>query len=81
LNFGHVTGRAQFHFVVRGPVLLRDASGETMRLEAGDAILLPHGRVHALVSDADAPCHELNGFEVAKICDTVASVASAGASP
>ena len=52
-----------------------------MRLEAGDAILLPHGGMHALVSDPDAPCREINGFEVAKICDTVASVASAGVSP
>ncbi|UAC74010.1 cupin domain-containing protein [Burkholderia contaminans] len=81
LNFGHGTGRAQFHFVGRGPVLLRDASGATMRLEAGDAILLPRGGMHALLSDPDAPCREINGFEVAKICDTVASVASAGVSP
>ncbi|MBJ9916836.1 AraC family transcriptional regulator [Burkholderia cenocepacia] len=81
LNFGHAPGRAQFHFVVRGPVLLRDASGDTMRLEAGDAILLPQGGMHALVSDPDVPCREIDGFEVAKICDTVASVASAGVSP
>ncbi|MBY4711548.1 AraC family transcriptional regulator [Burkholderia cepacia] len=84
LSFGDAPGRAQFHFVGRGPVLLRDANGETMQLEAGDAILLPHGGMHALVSDPDAPCREINGFEVAKICDTVASVASvasSGASP
>ncbi|MGS0896962.1 AraC family transcriptional regulator [Burkholderia stagnalis] len=74
LSFGEVPGRAQFHFVGRGSALLRDAAGATMRLEAGDAILLPHGGMHALVSDADAPCREINGFEAAKICDTVASV-------
>lgn len=78
LSFGHAPGRAQFHFVGRGPVLLRDATGATMWLEAGDAILLPHGSTHALMSDADAPCREIGGFEAAKICDTVASV---GVSP
>lgn len=74
LSFGKAPGRAQFHFVGRGPVLLRDASGATMRLEAGDAVLLPQGTPHALLSDPDAPCREITGFESAKICDTVASV-------
>ncbi|HEF5787750.1 AraC family transcriptional regulator [Burkholderia multivorans] len=79
LSFGQAPGRAQFHFVGRGPVLLRDAAGTTMQLEAGDAILLPHGSMHTLVSDPDVPCREIGGFEVARICDSVASVASAGA--
>jgi hypothetical protein len=82
LSFGKAPGRAQFHFVGRGPVLLRDASGATMRLEAGDAVLLPQGTPHALLSDPDAPCREIAGFESAKICDTVASVgAGAEAAP
>lgn len=74
LSFGEAPGRAQFHFVGRGPVLLRDASGATMQLEAGDAVLLPQGTPHALLSDPDAPCREIAGFEAAKICETVASV-------
>lgn len=74
LSFGQAPGRAQFHFVGRGPVLLRDAAGTTVQLEAGDAILLPHGLTHALMSDPDAACREIGGFEVAKICDTVAAV-------
>ncbi len=77
LSFGDAPGRAQFHFVGRGPVLLRDAAGTTMRLEAGDAILLPRGTVHALVSDADAPCQAIDRFQAAKICETVASVGAA----
>lgn len=77
LSFGDAPGRAQFHFIGRGPVLLRDAAGETMRLEAGDAILLPRGSTHALMSDADVQCREIGGFEAAKICDTVASVGAA----
>ncbi|MBR8059437.1 AraC family transcriptional regulator [Burkholderia dolosa] len=76
LSFGHAPGRAQFHFVGRGPVLLRDAGGATVQLEAGDAILLPHGHRHALMSDADASCREIGAFEAARICDTVASVAA-----
>ena len=77
LSFGDAPGRAQFHFVGRGPVLLRDAAGMTMQLEAGDAVLLPRGSMHALVSDADAPCQAIDGFEAAKICETVASVGAA----
>lgn len=77
LSFGHAPGRAQFHFVGRGPVLLRDAAGRTMQLEAGDAILLPHGNTHALLSDPDAPCREIAAFEAAKICDSVAAVDAA----
>ncbi|ATG19901.1 AraC family transcriptional regulator [Ralstonia pickettii] len=77
LSFGHAPGRAQFHFVGRGPVLLRDAAGTTMQLEAGDAILLPHGNTHALLSDPDAPCREIAAFEAAKICDSVAAVDAA----
>jgi AraC-like DNA-binding protein len=77
LSFGHAPGRAQFHFVGRGPVLLRDAAGTTMQLEAGDAILLPRGNTHALLSDPDAPCREIAAFEAAKICDSVAAVDAA----
>ncbi|MGU7773398.1 AraC family transcriptional regulator [Burkholderia sp. MR1-5-21] len=77
VRFDNAPGRAQFHFVGRGPVLLRDALGTTVRLEAGDAILLPHGGVHALVSDPDASCRAIDGFAAAKICDTVASVDTA----
>ncbi|MBN3791593.1 cupin domain-containing protein, partial [Burkholderia sp. Ac-20353] len=76
VRFDNAPGRAQFHFVGRGPVLLRDADGATVRLEAGDAILLPHGGVHALVSDPDASCRAIDGFAAAKLCATVASVAS-----
>lgn len=77
VRFDNARGRAQFHFVGRGPVLLRTSGGATYRLEAGDAILLPHGGEHALVSEPDAPCREIDGFETAKICDTVASVDAA----
>lgn len=77
LSFGHAPGRAQFHFVGRGPVLLRDAAGTMVQLEAGDAILLPHGNTHALLSDPDAPCREIAAFEAAKICDSVAAVEAA----
>ncbi|RQS57410.1 AraC family transcriptional regulator [Burkholderia sp. Bp8963] len=77
VRFDNAPGRAQFHFVGRGPVLLRDAEGVTVRLEAGDAILLPHGGMHALVSDPDASCRAIDGFAAAKLCATVASVDTA----
>ncbi|WP_126283828.1 AraC family transcriptional regulator [Burkholderia stagnalis] len=77
MRFGNVRGRAQFHFIGRGPVLLRDPRGATYRLDTGDAILLPNGGEHALVSEPDTPCRAIDGFETAKICDTVAAVGAA----
>ncbi|MBN3820596.1 AraC family transcriptional regulator [Paraburkholderia sp. Se-20369] len=77
MRFGSERGRAQFHFIGRGPVLLRDPGGATYRLDTGDAILLPNGGEHALVSGPDTPCREIGGFKTAKICDTVTSVGTA----
>jgi len=53
------------------PASLARHTGLINDLAAG---LLPRGSTHALMSDADAPCREIGGFEAAKICDTVASV-------
>jgi len=46
----NTAGRAQFHFVGRGPVWLRSASGAVHALASGDALLVPHGGAHALLS-------------------------------
>src|SRR5262245_57084605 len=45
---------AVFHFIAEGRCWLRRTSPEpAVRLEAGDAVLLPHGAGHALVAPAD----------------------------
>lgn len=44
---------ARFHFVVSGAAWLRLPGREPLRLEAGDAALLPHGGAHALSDEPD----------------------------
>ena len=46
---------ARFHFVAQGGCWLRTASSDWMRLEPGDAVLLPHGSFHVLASAPDVP--------------------------
>ncbi|WP_323122902.1 AraC family transcriptional regulator [Burkholderia alba] len=77
VSFGSAPRRAQFHFVARGAVVLRIDGGASYPLEAGDALLLPHGRAHALLSAPDVPCRAITAFESAPLCDTVASVDAA----
>jgi AraC family transcriptional regulator, activator of mtrCDE len=43
-------GWAQFHIVTKGSCLLERLGGETLRLEAGNLLLLPHGDAHVVRS-------------------------------
>src|SRR5258708_36929616 len=43
-------GWAQFHIVTKGCCLLERYGGETLRLEAGNLLLLPHGDAHVVRS-------------------------------
>ena len=74
LGFGHVPGRAQFHFVGRGPIYLRSASGALHCLQTGDAALLPQGGQHSLLSSPEIPCKDITGFESVDLCATVCGV-------
>ncbi|CAO3436871.1 AraC family transcriptional regulator [Azospirillum doebereinerae] len=74
IGFGTVTGRAQFHFVARGPVFLRTGSGALHRLDAGDAVLLPRGGPHDLVSSPDHSSRDIASFESATLCETVCAI-------
>jgi AraC-like DNA-binding protein len=74
VGFGHVAGRAQFHFVARGPVFLRSTSNVIYRLETGDAVLLPHGGLHAILSAPDVSCRDIADFETTNLCATVCAV-------
>lgn len=46
---------ARFHFVASGGCWLRTATGDWQRLNAGDAVLLPHGSFHILASAPEVP--------------------------
>ncbi|WP_028035494.1 AraC family transcriptional regulator [Chelativorans sp. J32] len=73
LRFGTVNGRAQFHFVARGQVFLR--CGQTVQaMNAGDAVLLPRGGLHELVSDAEGTGRDITDFNAAPLCHSVSSI-------
>lgn len=74
LAFGEVEGRAQFHFVAQGTIYLKTAGGLFHRLVAGDAVLLPRGGGHALVSDADTACRDVKMISAAPICASVSAI-------
>lgn len=74
LRFGTIEGWAQFHFIARGPVFLRSPGGALHTLEAGDALLLPRGGEHELLSAPDQPSRDIADYESALLCESVRSV-------
>jgi AraC-like DNA-binding protein len=50
VGFSNEMGRAQFHFVGRGPVWLRSPGADLYRLDTGDAVLIPRGGPHVVSS-------------------------------
>lgn len=65
VGFSNPLGRAQFHFVGRGPVWLRSPSGTLSRLDTGDAVLIPRGGPHAMLSAQNIPEHDIETFDPA----------------
>lgn len=78
IAFGAAPGRAQFHFIGRGPVLLRTDDGTLHALNTGDALLMPQGRAHTLLSSADVACRDVSGFDATPLCDTVRNIHADG---
>src|SRR5690606_41962909 len=76
LAFGNAPGRAQFHFIGRGPVLLRTPSGQEFPLATGDALLLPPGRQHELRSAPDVAGRGIDVFSCTHLCSSVRAVTS-----
>ncbi|WP_295813588.1 AraC family transcriptional regulator [uncultured Nitratireductor sp.] len=74
IRFGTVEGRAQFHFVGRGPVFLRGPGDTLHPLNAGDAVLLPRGGEHALVSDPELRCNRAADFQSKPLCRDVSEI-------
>ena len=80
VGFSAVAGKAQFHFISRGPVLLRMASGEQFTLESGDALFIPNGDGHALLSDPQATVVNVAQLPSETVCSTVSCI-NAGDQP
>ena len=74
LQYDDAPGRAQLHFVGRGTLLLRAASGTIYPLQAGDALLISHGKAHALISDETAHCEPITTFNSKPICPSVCAI-------
>lgn len=74
VGFLNAPSRAQFHFVSRGPVLLRTGSGALYPLNSGDAVLLPQGVDHVLLSSPDVPCKDIRAFSSTPVCGNVGCV-------
>lgn len=53
-------GSARFHFVVSGVAWLRLPGTEPLRLETGDAVLLPRGPAHEISDGPQSPTKPLN---------------------
>lgn len=69
VGFSNEAGRAQFQFVGRGPVWLRSPAGELHRLDSGDAVLIPRGGQHAVLSRPDALSRDIRTFDPAVPAD------------
>ncbi|XEY20604.1 AraC family transcriptional regulator [Azospirillum sp. HJ39] len=76
IGFGTVEGRAQFHFIARGPVILRIPASGTFMLSTGDAVLLPRGGAHELLSAPELPARDVSSFATAPLCGNVSALES-----
>ena len=72
--FHQAPGKAQFHFVSHGNALLRMDSGATFELSSGDALFIPGGNAHALLSDEKATITPVNAFPSEPICSSVCAI-------
>lgn len=65
---------ARFHFVARGKVMLR-AAGETVReLACGDAVLLPRGEMHEIVTGPNVTIRDYESYTRKPLCPEVSAV-------
>jgi AraC-like DNA-binding protein len=74
VRFDADVGRAQFHFVARGPVYVRCDSGAQCVLQTGDAVLLPRGGGHEMVSSPNLGALDITGFDAVPICRQVDAI-------
>lgn len=72
-------GEARFHFVARGQVMLR-AAGETAReLACGDAVLLPRGEPHELLSGLRVTVRDYTSYATKPLCSEVCALENCSA--
>jgi AraC-like DNA-binding protein len=62
---------ARFHFVSRGGCWLRTKSADWVRLDPGDAVLLPRGSFHVLASAPDVPVVGIDSLARVAVSDNI----------
>lgn len=70
--------KAQFHFIAERGCWLRTSNREWVRLEQGDALLLPRGTEHALASSPSALPAPVAHCEFEPVCCGIVDARSAG---
>jgi AraC-like DNA-binding protein len=65
---------ARFHFIARGNVLLRTAGDTVKELCCGDAVLLPRGEPHELVTGPNVQVRDYESYSRTPLCADVAAV-------
>lgn len=70
--------KAQFHFVAERGCWLRTLDGGWVRLEPGDAVLLPRGAEHALASSPDAFPAPVENCQFEPVCCGILDTCSGG---
>ncbi len=68
------TSHARFHFIAAGDVHLQSLEGGTISLACGDAVLMPRGDSHSIVSTPGAPVRPMESFVTTPLCATVCAL-------
>lgn len=74
LSFEARPGHAYFYFLAVGSALLRTSDGTLHALAASNAVLMPHGGAHQLLSSADMPAIDIDSYQVSPLGDKVDAV-------
>ncbi|WEX08288.1 AraC family transcriptional regulator [Chelativorans sp. AA-79] len=65
---------ARFHFVAAGSVHLQSEGCGTRVLSDGDAVLIPRGDSHVLLSAPGVPIRSLDSFETMPLCGNICAI-------
>lgn len=68
------SAEARFHFIAAGKVHLQTGDNGLQTLGCGDAVLLPQGEAHSLVSEPGMPALAVDRFETRQLCGNVCAL-------
>lgn len=74
LGFEHKSANAYFHYLAVGTAILRTGDGVIHHLSAGDAVLVPQGHGHELLSTLDATVQNIDQLDAAPLGEAVSGV-------